>query len=257
MFSLRTNWFNLTVPLFIIFLSSISLSQDKIISFNGSLTLSHDYYTTDANELRFPRNYSKAILNTTFVLFNQIQLPFEFYLASDQSKFQQPFNQFGVSPKITDWLTLYGGYFSAKISDLTFGDQKLLGGGIELNPGDFRFSFLYGSSQKAIERDSSGIGTYKRNITSAKLGYGDMNGFYTNINFIHVIDDTTSLKKDDTGSGTAPLENTAVTIDFGFNITDIIKFSAEAGVAAFTNNIFSDKVSGRPNTVLAFLMRST
>jgi hypothetical protein len=232
----------------IILSHSICFSQD-IIKFSGSLDLTHDFYSSSGIAPRQPDDYTKAILRSTITLFDEIQLPFELYLASDQSEFKQPFNQFGISPRITKWLKLHGGYFSSDISELTFGDVRLLGGGIELTPGDFRFSFLYGRSQKAIETDitNNNSGAYKRNIMTVKIGYGNMNSFYTNINFVRAIDDSNSIIKDNTGTGITPVENTVASLEFGFPVSNIIKLSSEIGVSAYSNNIFSDKLSDEIN----------
>lgn len=232
----------------IILTPSICFPQD-IIKFSGSLDLTHDFYSSSGIAPREPDNYTKAILRSTITLFDEVQLPFELYLASDQNEFKQPFNQFGISPRITKWLKLHGGYFSSDISELTFGDVRLLGGGIELTPGDFRFSFLYGRSQKAIETDitNNNSGAYKRNIMTAKIGYGNMDSFYTNINFVRAIDDSNSIIKDNTGTGITPVENTVASLEFGFPVSNIIKLSSEIGVSAYSNNIFSDKLSDEIN----------
>ena len=232
----------------IILTPSICFPQD-IIKFSGSLDLTHDFYSSSGIAPRQPDNYTKAILRSTITLFDEVQLPFELYLASDQNEFKQPFNQFGISPRITKWLKLHGGYFSSDISELTFGDVRLLGGGIELTPGDFRFSFLYGRSQKAIETDitNNNSGAYKRNIMTAKIGYGNMDSFYTNINFVRAIDDSNSIIKDNTGTGITPVENTVASLEFGFPVSNIIKLSSEIGVSAYSNNIFSDKLSDEIN----------
>ena len=106
----------------------------KAFQFNGSLNFTSEFYNADGIAERFPGNTQRLILRSNITLFDQIQMPFEIYLTSQQAKFQQPFNQFGINPQITEWLTLHAGYFQTQLSELSFGDIRVLGGGIELKP---------------------------------------------------------------------------------------------------------------------------
>jgi hypothetical protein len=128
------------------------------------------------------------------VLFDQIRLPFEIFITNDDRGYRQPFNQFGVSPRLWGWLTLHAGYFSSQLSELSFGDTRLLGGGVELTPGNFRFSLLYGRSQHAVNADTANDvrGLYQRTLLAAKLGYGAENSAYVHLQFLRAWDDSTS-----------------------------------------------------------------
>lgn len=120
------------------------IAQDlsNYVRIGGSINLSDNFYSSSGIDRRQPANVARGIFRTTITIYDQIQLPFELYISTQERKFQQPFNQFGVSPRISDWLTLHAGYFSSRISDYTFGDLRLLGGGVELTPGNFKLKVL-------------------------------------------------------------------------------------------------------------------
>lgn len=105
-----------------------SVGQAQPVKLSGSFSLSSEQYGSNGIRARRPSGTSRAILQPTITLFDQIILPFEVYLSSEERGFRQPFNQFGVSPRLFGWLTLHAAYYSARLSELTFGDTRLLGG---------------------------------------------------------------------------------------------------------------------------------
>ncbi len=197
----------------------------------------------------------RAIFTPTLTLFDQITLPFEFYISNQDRGYRQPFNQFGVNPRLWNWLTLHAGYFSSRLSDLTFGDTRLLGGGFDLTPGAFRLSVLYGRSQAAVAADTVlGIrGAYARTMLGAKVGYGNSGGWYIDLNMLHAIDDSTSLQLPVRGSASdsvlsrylsTPTENIVSSLDFGMSFLDgLVRLKGEAAVSAFSNDIRSPRLT--------------
>ncbi len=89
----------------------IAQGSGRYIKVGGSINLSDNFYSSSGIDKRQPANISRGIFRTTITIYDQIQLPFEFYISNQERKLQQPFNQFGVSPRISDWLTLHAGYF--------------------------------------------------------------------------------------------------------------------------------------------------
>lgn len=233
--------FILKILMAIFAFSSNYLAQETSDYFkmNGSASLSNDFYSSSGIERRRPANVSKIILRANALLFNQIQLPFELYLTTEESRFQQPFNQFGVSPIITDWLTIHAGYFSSRISDFSFGDMRLLGGGAEITPGNFRFKIFAGRSKKGIDADTANYipAVYKQNAFAASIGYGNEGDNFVNLNFFRAIDDINSIKPD--SSNPAGNENTVASLSFGLQPSKAISFKGEIGVSAFSSDILS------------------
>ncbi len=225
--------------------SSMALPQTHWATYNGNIGLTSEFYSASGVPGRRPANTQRGSISTTITLIDQISLPFEFYFTSNQTGFRQPFNQFGVSPRIGDWLTLHAGYYSAQISEYTFGDTRLLGGGVELHPGAFTLKALYGRSQTAVEPDSihQVIGTYKRTMWGGKIGYGRENGFMVGLNVWHAVDDSTSIRG--TPAGVAPTENLVSSLNTSFPLAgNVLQFSAEVAAAAFTNDIRIAEING-------------
>lgn len=225
---------------------SISKPAVVPIKVSGGVTLSGDFYAADGIEARRPTSNLMAIARVNIALFEQINLPFEAFIGTNQSGFRQPFNQIGISPTFFNWLTLHAGWFSMRFSDLTFGDIRMLGGGVELRPGNFRLSALYGSTNQAVPYDVSMSGTavagaftsYQRPVIGVKLGYGDENIAFFNIQAVRVSDDTTSLQTPanaDLSRLAKPQENTVFSTTFGFGAFDgKLRFTAEIAGSAFS-----------------------
>jgi hypothetical protein len=116
--------FLLIIPLELIY----SQGSTPLIKFNGSVNLSTSYYSASGIERRYPNGLSTAIISSNLKLANQIDVPLTAYISTDQVSFQQSINRVGVNPKIGNWLTLHGGYFTSKLSDLTYGETGVMGG---------------------------------------------------------------------------------------------------------------------------------
>ena len=232
-------------------LPHIVSAQTTPVQFQGDLSLSGEMYSSDGIAARRSRDAVRGIFSPTLTLFDQVVLPFEFYISNQDRGYRQPFNQFGVNPRLWNWLTLHAGYFSSRISELTLGETRLLGGGVELTPGQFRLSFLYGRSQAAVAVDTVlGIrGQYARKMLAAKVGYGNPGGWFIDLNLLHAIDDSTSLRLPTSGSAsdsilagylTAPTENAVGSLTFGMSFLDgHLRIKGEGAVSGFTNDIRS------------------
>ncbi len=216
------------------------------IKVSGGVTLSGDFYTADGIESRRPSSNFMAIARVNISLFEQFNFPFEAFIGTNQSGFRQPFNQIGISPTFFNWLTLHAGWFSTRFSDLTFGDIRMLGGGVELRPGNFRLSAIYGSTNQAVPYDVASGGaaiagaftSYSRPVVGIKLGYGDENVLFFNIQAIRITDDTTSLAtpaNTDFSRLVKSQENTVISTTFGFGAFDgKLRFNAEIAASAFS-----------------------
>lgn len=233
--------FRFTTVLLVVFVNSALAQEESLpIKVRTSATLTSNFYSASGIEPRQPKSLQYGIIRTSVSLFDVVELPFEFYFSTKQMQFQQPFNQFGVSPRISDWLTLHGGYFSTRISDFTFGDLRVLGGGVELTPGNFRFKALYGRTRKAIQPDKISFSpeVYKQMAYAFSLGYGALSESYFNINIFHALDDSNSVVTD--SALTEPQENLVGSIDFGARLGETISFDGEVGVSLFSSNITAD-----------------
>ncbi|MBI3189602.1 MAG: hypothetical protein HYZ33_03030 [Ignavibacteriales bacterium] len=185
----------------------------------------------------------RFIFQPVITINEDVVIPVDIFFTSEEQSYRQPFNQFGLSPRLFGWLTLHGGYFSTTLSDLTFGDTRLLGGGFDARPGSFRLSLFYGVTQQASEADTAkGFrGIYKRTMVGGKVGVGNNDKFFLDLNYLHAIDDTTSLINP--LNSLAPKENAMVSLAMGFPVFENkLKFSGEVSLSAFTNDMRTKEI---------------
>jgi len=238
--------------------------QGEFVRLEGSLSASSEFYSISGIDPRRPGTTHMAILSPTLVIGDQIRLPFSAYISNTDRGYRQPFNQFGVSPQFWGWLTLHAGYYSAKLSDLTFGDTRLLGGGIEARPGNFRISALYGRAQQSIAADTVQRfrGVYERRIMAAKLGYGNEEKVFVDFNLTRAWDDSGSLMLPRRGIASdsvanlydvAPQENIVLSTAFGLSIADnLLKITGEAAVSGNSQDTRGAEIPDVPGIVSTF-----
>lgn len=222
--------------------TSFAQEGKKAVKFSGSMGLSDNFYSASGIDPRQPSNMFMAVFRANVNLFDQVNLPFELYYTNHQTRFQQPFNQFGVSPRIGDWLTLHGGYFTTRFSDFTFGDLRLLGGGVEITPGDFRLKAVYGRTRQAVEQNKVSYmpEVYQQNVYALCLGYGNESKTFLNINIFHALDDSSSVNSDT--ALVAPNENLVGSLDFGIKMGKSVIVKGEVGVSAFSKDIRAPEI---------------
>lgn len=103
------------------------------------------------------------------------KLPFSLNVADKNVTYNIPSYQFyGASPTYK-WLTIHGGFRALNFSPYTLSGHSFLGAGVELKPGNFRLSAMYGRLQRATAEDLLSLGNinpvYKRMGWGFKIGY--------------------------------------------------------------------------------------
>ncbi len=226
---------------------NILYSQNNPIRISGSSTLTQEFYSINGIKSRRPANVSRAIIRMNLSVYNKVQIPFELYLSTEKTRFTNPFNQFGLSPKVAEWLTLHAGYFSTRISNLTFGDLRLYGGGFELTPGNFQIKFMYGRSRKGIKADTTKgfAGLFSQMLYAASIGYSFGKNSFLNLNIMHAADDSTSLVYD--SRLISPTENLTTSLNFGIKFSKAFRIEGEAAIGLFTNNTKADTLNTNLN----------
>ncbi len=187
------------------------LSREDLrpITLSGTLITAAENYSIPGLDTRRPVNSARLYFNPTLSIYG-VDLPFSFVLSTTERSFNQPFNQFGVSPRYK-WLTLHGGYRSMYISDFTLNDAVILGGGAEIDGDWFHFRGMYGRFRRSVEEDRPDSSTviravYERIGWTANAGIGgDRAGL--NLTVLHAWDDSTSLDRAPTTGDVFPSEN--------------------------------------------------
>jgi hypothetical protein len=159
-----------------------SMTQDTVkeaithSDWHGEFTIATGFYRSygldEARGQILPYSLNGKL---TLVTNNGWTLPITMICNSQHNRFIQPYNQIGATPTYKKWLILHGGYRNVHFSPLTLAGHTFLGGGIELNPGKFRFGAIYGKFNRAIESNyitPDIIPVFERTGFSVKLGVG-------------------------------------------------------------------------------------
>jgi hypothetical protein len=220
------------------------LSKQKPLKLNGSLALFSDFYAVRGIEPRsVPFNW-RLTGSPTVHAFGMV-FPFYFNIGTQNRSFAQPFNQFGVSPRYK-WATAHAGWRSLSYSQYTLSGLMFLGGGLDLNPGKFRFSAMYGRFTRAVREDFAQQfvnpnPTYLRKGFSVKLGFGTAQN-YVDFIFFKAKDDSTSYI--DAPDRLNPSENAILGINSRFLIAKHIQVTIDGAASGYTRNSQLEQLEG-------------
>ncbi|HRZ41482.1 MAG TPA: hypothetical protein P5228_02135 [Bacteroidales bacterium] len=167
-----------------------------------------------------------------------VAIPFSFRYSGKKIEYGQPFNQFGLSPQYK-WLTLHGGYRTLRFSDFTLAGHSFLGGGVEMNPGKFRFGFVYGRFMDQVQEISPALDTlnrFSRKGLAMKIGAGNANRF---IDFLvlRIQDDTTSFPDSLVNPGITPAQNVVLGINTRLPLGKKLMFETEVAGSVYASNM--------------------
>ena len=213
------------------------IGQGKALHVSGGVNTSHVFYMrSDTIARRDPYNYFVAA-NLNFSLYGW-SVPLSFTYSNQQSSFQQPFNQYGITPSYK-WVTAHAGWSSMSFSPYTLGGHIFLGGGVELNPeSPWQFKGMYGRLIKPVAGDSAaGVApVYKR------MGYGFMGGYhkgsdYADLILFHAEDELNSIAGGYDTLADTPKENLVLSLKGGKQLFGRVVLSAEYAISALTDDV--------------------
>lgn len=220
----------------------------KPVIFSGNVDVSTTFYHASGIPNRYlPFNY--VVSGSPVISLYGMQVPFSFVVGKQQSSFMQPFNQFGLSPTYK-WITVHGGYRNLTYSPLTLAGHTFLGAGVDLMPGKFRFSAMYGQFNKATPLDTAqslylSNFSYKRTGMTVRVGYGTDNNYFDLI-ALKAKDDASSVaqgKKLSDTLGITPAENTVTGYSMKISLwKQRLTFESDGALSLYTNDINSPPV---------------
>ncbi len=219
------------------------IKNEKPFRWTGVLNMSTDVYANSGDiPIRSDRFAWRLSGNPTAYLYG-FELPFSFTLGRQIRDIRYPtFNQFGVSPT-WKWIKIHAGWRNMEFSPYTLAGHTFLGAGIELNPGRFRFSALYGQFHRAAATNAGQeyfLPTYKRIGYGVKIGYGTASNFIDLIAF-KAKDDPNSLQIPDS-LGILPAENLVLGLSGKATLWQKISFQLDGAASAYTRNIHSEAI---------------
>jgi len=250
---MRFHKYFITVSLVFIVYSSIGAPPDSCkttvpnpFKISGTISLTTSFFQGNYgfDSLRSPFSYV-ASANITAQYKNLI-VPVSLTFSEQERKSRQPFNQFGVAPR-WKWLTGHFGYSNVTYSSFTLAGHSILGAGLDMNPGIFRFGFIYGRFNRTIPQTNNifyySPPSYSRKGYSARIGIGTEKNFFDLI-ILNVIDDSTTLSYDPPENKVTPAQNVIGGFNTKFHLAKKLIFEGEGAVSVITTNLKSDSVNG-------------
>ena len=219
------------------------IGKGDAIKVNGGISVSQLFNSSFGGEQRRdPYNYYLNG-NLNFSIYG-LSVPLTFNFSNQQFGFQQPFNQYGVSPTYK-WITLHAGYTSMSFSPYTLSGHLFLGGGVELRPkGPWSVSAMAGRLQKPIAADTAAGNDpmYQRFGYGTNVGYnGD--GYQLNLILFKSKDDPNSIDFVPEDSEVLPEENMVIGLNGSTTLFSSLSLSFEYAQSALSRNVESDAVS--------------
>lgn len=200
------------------------------------------YHASGIEDRRDPNNY--FLSGNLNISIYDWSVPLSFSYSDQHSSFQQPFNQYGLSPNYK-WITLHAGYRSMTFSDYTVNGHLFLGGGFDITPGEkLKISAFYGRLMKAVPEDTTrqdNIPSYKRMGGGMKVTLGDSEKFIDLIVF-KAMDDESSLATPPVLNDVDPEENLVLGVGVGSTFFRRLTFKGELSSSAITKDIRSESV---------------
>ncbi len=232
--------FAITVSVVFVNAQDLTHFKENKVTFHGNLSATSVFYNTNGTIQRKP-SFS-YILGGNFVLnLKGFVFPFSFTYSDQNKNFRQPFNQYGISPR-WKWIKIHLGYRNINFSKYVLGGHTILGGGIELTPGKFRFGAVYGRLQKTTNKAyninnpiSDTLSTYSRKALSFKIGYGTSKTFVDFI-FLRGYDDSASADTSYYRSGNFPAANVVAGINSRIAFSPVLHLQLESAYSVYTSN---------------------
>lgn len=233
---------------------TLNFDPDKPVKLSGTINLSFETYSQNGLEFSRRKPTSWLISGSPVLSIYGIQVPVTMIVSNFESRFYQPFNQYGISPSYK-WATAHLGYRNVQFSPFTLAGHRMLGGGIELNPGKLRAGFMYGRLNRATIVDSvmySNPLAYNPKPSYTRMAYAGKLGFGTEKNHIDATilrgwDNEMSLSSDLRDSIPAA-ENTALGLGWKIQLAQKLSWQTDLGVSLYTNDINRESLIDSSNT---------
>ncbi len=215
-----------------------NIKNQKPIGLSGSIGLSSSFYNASGIPNRQSPFAYGINANATISLYG-IEMPFSFtWYSNDKTGFDQPFNQFGISPKYK-WLTLHLGYRNLSFSEFTLNGYTFLGAALEANPNKLRLGFVYGKFNQNSQYDlamADSIPKLTRKGLAAKIGYGT-NERFIDFSIIRIGDNKNDFIDSLAQFGqSTPAQNLVLGITSKFKITSKLFVDFDGAISYYTRN---------------------
>jgi len=214
-----------------------NLKEVTPFAINGSLGLHSAFYNASGiPDRQTPFAYG-VNANATLTLYG-VSMPFSFTWYSNQKAgFNQPFNQFGISP-VYKWLTLHLGYRNMSFSEFTLNGHTFLGAGVEMRPGKFRLGAVYGKFNEISQYDlalADSIPRLTRLGWAAKVGYGTEKTFI-DVSMLHIGDNEKNFVPSNDPDAPVPAQNMALGLTSRISFSQKLTLNVDGSMSFLTAN---------------------
>lgn len=233
------------------------IGKKEMIKVNGGLNFNSIFLrTNNPNSTRAPFSwYMNGNINISILDWS---IPFTYSYSNQHSTYSQPFNQYGITPTYK-WIKMHAGWCNMSFSPYTFSGYPFLGGGVELNPKNWKFALMVGRLKKAVEYDAINETdrdmSFKRIGMGAKAGY-EKKGYGLTIIWFQAKDERSSLHYIPQTTQIQPQENTVVSANAKAPITKFFNAEAEYALSGFTRNSFADEASKGTTNKLPYIFKT-
>lgn len=220
-----------------------AIGKGDALTVSGGINVNQvAYFANGVESRRDPYNYFLSG-NLNLSLYGW-SVPVSFSYSNQNASFQQPFNQYGMSPTYK-WVTAHLGYRSMTFGKYTLNGHLFLGAGMDLTPSDkVKVSAMYGRLQKAVELDTTEVGNlpaYKRMGGGVKVSIG---GSEHSVDFsvFRAVDDANSVKNDLSGAEIYPEENLVLGLGVSTQIIKNLIFKGEIAYSAISTDTNAEEL---------------
>jgi hypothetical protein len=237
------------------------LGEKDMLKINGGVNFSSIGYAADGVPARRDPYTWFLSGNLNFSVLDW-SIPFTYSYSNQHGTFTQPFNQVSLAPQYK-WIKTYIGFNSMTFSSYTMAGYVFLGAGVELTPGNWRISAMYGRLNKPVPydgiADSDANMAYKRMAYSTKIGY-EKNGHGLHLVLFRAGDDPTSIPFIPLNTQVTPKDNTVISLIGKTKLNTYFSLEGEYALSGLTRNVLSaeETGTGKQNYLPGlFTMRST
>jgi hypothetical protein len=239
------------IYIFLAVLSAHSYAQDiqqmvkaKPFKISGSLSL-RNVYMTGGQALKGGNANSIMFNGNTTISIYGFDIPLSFNWSPQAQSFQQPFNQYGASPKYK-WFTAHAGYRNISYNPYTLAGHTMYGLGFDIAPKKFRLGFMYGRLSAATVIDT--VSQSLQPVSFSRKGMAGHIGFVGNKNMIDLSmivaeDDSSSIGNNlskisqQYGKEITPSGNVTAGLMAKFQITKNIFWEGNYALSIYTRDV--------------------
>jgi hypothetical protein len=212
------------------------------VTVSGGMSLASTLYHASGQRRKDPWSYMLNA-NVNINVLGVLDLPFSASIMSQNKTFSQPsFARYGVSPRYKA-VTAHIGWRSMQFSTYTLSGVTFLGGGVEVQPGDFYVGgkAVYGRFNKSVPMGDTLSPSYEQPAYE-RWGYGAMLTLGTHKHSVDIIvfkAKDASGKHDSlmTAMGIAPQENAVIGLNTRHSIGERVSLDVEYAFSALTSDV--------------------